>query len=89
MALFAVSRRGHVFQSEATTSNPIAPYTVGRESNANLPNRTPLDANTASRIRTVPATIFCSEKHRRQGRREKRDGQGQQVFDRNQKAETN
>src|SRR6266852_6088434 len=54
VASFEVSRRGHVFQSEATTRSPIAPYTAGRESHANLPTRTPLAASPASRKGPYP-----------------------------------
>src|SRR5712664_2635791 len=54
VASFEVSRRGHVFHSEATTSSPIAPYTAGRESHANLPTRTPLAARPASRKGPYP-----------------------------------
>jgi hypothetical protein len=39
--------------------------------------------------RAVPVPISCPEKHRRQCKDEKRNGQGQQVPDGNQKAETN
>src|SRR6266852_9400436 len=54
VASFEVSRRGHVFQSEATISSPMAPYTVGRESHANLPSRTLLAARTASKKGPYP-----------------------------------
>jgi len=39
--------------------------------------------------RAIPTAISCIEKHRRQSKKEKRNGQGQQASNGNQKTETN
>jgi hypothetical protein len=58
-ALVALSRRGHVFQSDAITNSPIAPYTASREPQTNLPSRTPLAANIASTKGPYPRRFFA------------------------------
>src|SRR6266852_5738761 len=56
---FEMSRRGQVFQSEAITRSAIEPYTVGRESHANLPSRTPTAASSARRKGPYPRRFLA------------------------------
>jgi len=76
----ALSRRGRVFQSEAITNSPIAPYTASRESQTNVPSRTPLAANIARAKGPYPRRFFALKSIAAQGKDEKRRGQREQVL---------